>query len=220
MSTATPIDDKPITQHERRYCNSLNFNPLSACSLIRDVLRAFFQEFGDAFGSGLVWDADPKKRKVDITTVNDIHQDAATGYKPRILVGRGQIQSEVLAISGDLENSIRLDPTGRTGDKRDYKRIDVSGNLTIVIEANQEGVCEVLAETIRRYLTWSRGDLEARFGFQRFADRVFISECSLDSEDREKFKIQVNVPYRIEDRWFVTKFHMKLKHVFTQVTSS
>lgn len=202
----------------KKYANARNFNPISVSTMVRDMVRAFFHEYGDTFGNGITYNDDPKYRKIQIDTANNLNSDSPVGAIPRIMISRGQVSSRVSYLSGDLAAVDVLN--AKRGEKAVNKRMDMDGSLNFIIEANTEGVCEILAESLRRYLLWTREYIENYFGFQRFADQIVISECLLDTEDKEKFKIQINVPYRVEDRWVVTEFHMKLKKVFMDVIAN
>lgn len=58
---------------------------------------------------------------------------------------------------------------------------------------------------------------EADFGFQRFGWDISISECDQSDEDKEKFKIQVQIPYIVEDRWNYTPDSILLKKIVGDV---
>ena len=66
---------------------------------------------------------------------------------------------------------------------------------------------------------WSKPFIEEEFGFQRFAHQVSVSQCMPDRENKEKFKIQIAIPYIVEDRWFTQQVYIRLKAIFQEVKS-
>lgn len=188
-----------------------SFNPLSVVTFTRDCLRKLFLEFGEDF----TWSSDSKQSKIWIGTANDYNASVEIQKIPRVLIQRGPIDINTAFISNNLEYV-----EGTPNDKTKHYRQDLQGNLTIIVETVSEGACEVLAERLRRFICWSKPFIETEFGFQGFARQMQISPCMPDRENKEKFKIQISIPYSIEDRWSSTQFYIKLKSIFQEIKSS
>ena len=171
----------------------INFNPLTVVTFARDCLRKLFMEFSDEYA----WAEDPNESKIWIGTVNDYNAAVPIQKIPRILLQRGDVVTNTLSISNSLEHV-----HGTPNDIVKNFRKDLQGMLNIIVETTSEGSCELLAENVRRFLVWSKPFIEEEFGFQRFAHQVSVSSCMPDRENKEKFKIQIAIPYIVEDRWF------------------
>lgn len=189
------------------------YSPLHVVTFMRDLLRQMFYEYG---GPNFAWDADPRKSKIMVGTVNDNHTGERVQQFPRVLIQRGPsfVQSQF------LNNNLKKTEGGMlgvaAGDKELYRQ-DVNGSINIIIEARNEGTCEEVGEFTRRFLCWSKPFIETQFGFQAFGKQVQISQCDMDTEDTEKFKININIPYIIEDQWQKTGELVRLNHVFQRL---
>lgn len=145
---------------------------------------------------------------IRVGTVNDRHDDNEIQKTPRVLVQRGSIQGSVhLLGSGFVQE---------TSEQKVFRQ-DVRGDITIVVEAIQEGTCEEIAEYIRKFLVWSRQFYEVKFGFQSFANQIMVSPCDMDGEDTEKFKITISIPYVIEEQWSVKDITPRINHIFSEI---
>lgn len=188
----------------------INFNPLTVVTFARDCLRKLFMEFSDEYA----WAEDPNESKIWIGTVNDYNAAVPIQKIPRILLQRGDVVTNTLSISNSLEHV-----HGTPNDIVKNFRKDLQGMLNIIVETTSEGSCELLAENVRRFLVWSKPFIEEEFGFQRFAHQVSVSSCMPDRENKEKFKIQIAIPYIVEDRWFTQQVYIRLKAIFQEVKS-
>ena len=188
---------------------AINFTPLTTVSMFRDCLRVWFAQNG---GPDLSWDEDPKQSKIWIGTVNDPYSNEPNQVMPRVLLKRGAVQQGVQFIN----NSEEL-VTGTQQQPTKHSRMDLQGSDLVIIECDQEGTCEMLGEAIRRFVTRNRPMFEEQFGFQRFGHTLMLSECDQSDEDKEKFKIQVQIPYIVEDRWNYTPDVILLKKIVGDV---
>lgn len=188
---------------------AINFTPLTTVSMFRDSLRIWFAQNG---GPDLSWDEDVKQSKIWIGTVNDPFTREPNQQMPRILLKRGAVQQSVQFINNSEEVI-----TGTQQNPTKHSRMDLQGSVTVVVESDNEGTCEALGEAIRRFVTRNRPMFEEEFGFQRFGHTVVISECDQSDEDKEKFKIQVQIPYIVEDRWKYTPDTILLKRIIGDV---
>lgn len=189
------------------------YNPLSVVTFIRDMLREMYLEYG---GEDLAWSDDPRKSKIVIETANNIHSDSRAQQFPRILIQRGTTVLGSQFINNNF-TSTKNNTVGIAAGDTEYYRQDINGSLNILIEARQEGTCEELGELTRRFICWSKPFIERRFGFQAFAKQMQLSQCDMDQEDNEKFKININIPYIIEDVWKMRGDLVRLNHVFQRL---
>lgn len=188
------------------------FNPLSTATITRDILRRLFREFPPA---EFKWDPDEKKSKIVIGTINDYNSRDGIQQLPRVLIQRGPVSQRPTSISDNL-----LTVQGEKSEKQTIRRQDIDGSIQIIIEASNEGTCELVGNFVRLFISWSKPFLEVDFGFQAFARELSLSECMPDREDKEKFKIVVTIPYRVEDGWMTESDAFRLKNIFLDLKSS
>lgn len=188
---------------------AINFTPLAVVSMFRDSLRVWFRQNG---GPDFAWDPDVKKNQIWIGTVNDYNSNEAYQKMPRILCQRGSYQQAVQFINNSEEIV-----SGTTQQPTKHSRMDINGTIQVIVESDNEGTCEALAEAVRRFTTRNRPMFEEQFSFQRFGWQISVSECQADREDKEKFKIQVQMPYIVEDRWNYTPDSVLLKQIVGDV---
>ena len=187
------------------------YNPLYVVTFIRDLFRSMYLEYG---GEDFAWNKDPRLSKVAIGTVSDVNSDERIQQFPRILIQRGSSSCQSQFIANNLESS--KDGGVSAGGTEDYRQ-DITGSINIIIEAVNEGTCEEVCEFTRRFICWSKPFIESTFRFQAFAKVVQIGACEMDQEDSEKFKININIPYIIEDRWSKSGDLVRLNHIFSDM---
>ena len=191
----------------------MQYSPLYVVTFIRDLLRQMYLQYG---GDDFSWDPDPRKSNITIGTVSDTNSPERIQQFPRLLIQRGPTMCQSQFLANNLET--RYDGGVPRGG-HDVFRQDISGSLNIIIEAVNEGTCEELGEFTRRFRCWCKPFIESTFQFQAFGKVLQIGSCDMDSEDLEKFKININIPYIIEDRWTKTGELVKLNHIFRDLTS-
>ena len=189
------------------------YSPLHVVTFLRDLLRQMFYEYG---GANFAWDEDPRKSKITIGTMNDNYSNERVQQFPRIIIQRGPSFIQSQFINNNLQKTQQGTIGVATGDTEIFRQ-DVNGSLNILIETRNEGTCEEVGEFTRRFLCWSKPFIETQFGFQAFGKQVQISQCDMDQEDTEKFKININIPYIIEDRWQKNGDLVRLNHVFQRL---
>lgn len=187
------------------------YSPLYVVTFIRDLLRKMYREYG---GEDFCWDDNPRKSMITIGTVNDENSNERKQQLPRILIQRGPTICQDQFIANNLESRVKQ---GVSNGGSDHFRQDITGSINLIIEARNEGTCEEVSEYTRKFIMWSKPFIETTFGFQAFAKAVQISTCDLDQEDAEKFKININVPYIIEDRWQKTGNLTRLNYIFKEM---
>ncbi len=188
------------------------FSPLSVHYAVLEPLRYLFSFVP---GEDLRYDEDPKQTKIIIGSVNDKHDDPAIQGKPRILLNRG---SYGVGKMGLTDNMAEAEPFAVTGGTRDQKHTTmIQGVCAITIEASTEGVCELLADMVHHFIVWSRPQICSTFRFKEFGLPLQVSEAQMDTEDTEKFKIMISVPYSLEDSWTLKEDALKLQGFITQL---
>lgn len=181
----------------------INFTPLTVVTFFRDVLQAYFRQANPE----MRWSND-KDSKLWIGTVNDYHQSVAYQKLPRILVTRGGVSAGIRFINDSLE----VKQNGKH-----YSTMPINGSLMVIVEASDEGTTEILGEVVRRLIVRAKPMIESEFGFQAFAREWSMSECQPDREDKEKFKITIQIPYIVEDRWYQEQEEVLLKGVLLEL---
>lgn len=191
----------------------ISYSPLYVVSFIRDLFRKMYAEYG---GENFLWDPDPMKSKIMIGTVSDNHTNERVQMFPRILIQRGPSFCQSQFISDNLET--RTNNGVASGDTESYLQ-DINGSINIIMEARNEGTCEEIGEFSRKFICWSKPFIELTFGFKAFAKSINIGSCEMDREDTEKFKININIPYIVEDRWTKSGDLVRLNHIFREMIS-
>lgn len=188
----------------------MRFNPLFLTSIIVEPLRYFFSTYTS--GQNLIWSSDEKVSTVEIGTVNDFNT-IELQQKPRILVARGNYQVIKTGLSDNMASS--------PGIKESYGAIErknlvyIQGAAQIMIEAKNEGTCELITDMVSHFLVWSRPFLCASQGFNEFALPLNVSDCHVSQEDTEKFQTIIDIPWRMEEDWCIKRDAIKLKGFFT-----
>lgn len=194
--------------------NTTKFSPLLISAIMLKVLRYFF---GNMTNPSYRWDADDKQSAIYIGMVNDVIHDSEIQKKPRILVNRGPYRIQKTSLTGDLAEG---KPMGQTLGNRSSKHMNfVSGGITVIIEAEEEGTCEILADMVSTFFTWSSDHICNTFRFKQFGYPMDVQECSMDDENKEKFKIVINTGYLTETSWVFGEDTLKLKGLFLELTN-
>lgn len=194
---------------------STKFSPLIVHRVVLDSLRYFFSNVSR---EELRWSPDPKQTGILIDTVNSVLiKDDAAQKRPRILFSRGPYTIQKTSLTGDLaEGQYAHITKGRHYSK--HMNI-ISGNFTIIVEAYQEGTAELLADMVATFLTWSSDHICNMFRFKQFGYPMQIQDCSLDEENKEKFKIVIGSGYTTETCWLLDEDAIKLKGLTLALTS-
>lgn len=192
--------------------NPTRFTPLSVHYAVLEPLRYLFSFVPP---EDLRYHEDPKQTKIIIGSVNDKHTDTEYQGKPRILLNRGSYR---IRKSGLTDNLAEAKPSSVSkGSIQSKHMVHVEGMCAITIEASTEGVAELLADMVQHFIVWSKPYICNVFGFNEFGLPLSVSEPQMDTEDTEKFKIVISVPYRREDSWMVNEDAIKLKGFMTQL---
>lgn len=184
----------------------MRFSPLLISSVIIEPLRYFFSNYTEA--QGLVWNEDEKKRSIEIGTINDFHQ-VPWQKKPRILVSRGGYQVSKSGLTDNMAEARGIKEN--LGLNERTNQVWVNGVAQITIEAEKEGVCDLITDMVSHFIVWTRPLLCDTQGFSEFGLDMQVSEAQPDREDKEKFVCRIAIPYRMEEQWTVKWDAIKIK---------
>jgi hypothetical protein len=193
----------------------MRFSPLLVSGLIVEPLRYFFANY--AKQNLLVWDPDDKIRTIDIGTVND-YNGIKLEDTPRILIDRGTYSIEKTGLTDNLAQSKGVKEL--FGASQRINMVYIRGVASIIIEARNEGTCELVADMVSHFIIWSRPLLCDTQGFNEFGMPMQVSACQPGKENVEKFQVTISVPYMMEEDWKVNQDALKLKGFFTDLTFS
>lgn len=188
------------------------FSPLNIHYAVLEPLRYLFSFVPP---ENLRYHPDPKQTKIIIRSVNDKHDEDAIQSLPRILLNRGSYQVGKTGLSDNLAEGKSSSETG--GLKKSKHSVFVRGMCAITIEASEEGVAELIADMVQHFIVWSKPHICNTFGFKEFGMPLSVSEPQMDTEDTEKFKIIISIPYLKEDSWKVDEDAVKIQGFLTQL---
>lgn len=192
------------------------FSPVLLGSLIVEPLRYFFSQ-APKTENGLYWDADEKISNMEIGTVNDFHK-IPLQKKPRILINRGNYVITKSGLTDNLTQAAGIVANKGAMDRKNM--VWVNGNAQIIIEAAQEGTCELITDMVTHFIAGTRVILMNELNFSDFGLDLNVSSCEVDKEDTEKFKVTINVPYRFEDHWQMKMDAIKFKSIYITLVNA
>lgn len=186
----------------------MQFSPLLVASSILEPLRYYFSAYGKS--GTFLWDADEKKRTVEISDVYDFNK-IAFQERPRLLVNRGNYTINKVGLSDNLAEGIRF--SDNKGLKKDTHMLLYTGTAVLIIEARHKGTCELLTDMATHFLAWSRGPICDTHGFKNFGDSMSVSECATtQDQDDSTFQVTVQIPYIKEEHWTMRDDGILLKN--------
>ena len=191
-----------------------SFSPITVSRLIIEPLRYFFKY--RAAGYELVWDADEKIRTIEIDHANNFN-NVAIQKNPRIIISRGDYNVNKTGLTDNMVSSDL--PTSHGLDNR-VNMVFITGQATITIEARNQGTCELIADMVSHFIVWSRPLLCDTQGFKEFGLPMTVSDCNVDQEDREKFRVSISIPFLMEERWTVNQDALGLKGFFINLAKA
>ena len=186
------------------------FSPNFVTTLMVKPLKYFFTSYA---GPDLAYDDDMNKTKIEIGSVNDFNK-IPYGQKPRILIDRGPYTIKPVGLSDNLAEEPSVFDRKGLKDKKNMSLI--SGNSAILIMARQEGVCELVADMVSHFFFWTAPMICDSQNFKQFATPLNITPCIPDKEDTEVFKVNISVPWVMEEMWQVRSDSLLIKN-FTLV---
>jgi len=189
----------------------MRFSPLLISNLIIQPLRYFFSYYSNPEITNLKYDNDEKISTMEISVLNDFNK-VALQLKPRILVSRGTFIIDKTGISNNLAMGKTMTET--KGLQDDINMVLFRGQATILIEARNEGVVELMTDMVSHFLTWSVPYICNTQGFKDFGLPMTISEPTPAKEDKDIFQVHVNLPYSYEEQWHVNNDALKLREFY------
>ena len=191
----------------------MKFSPLLITSLIIQPLRYFYSQYGNELG--FKWDEDEKVRNINIDHYYNIH-GIALGEKPRIMVNRGTYKISKTGITDNMTS--QRSPREGLGVNDRQNMVFIDGTASITIEARNLGTVERLADMTSHFIVWSRPLICDTQGFKEFGLNSMVSDVRQDTEDREKYIVNISVPYFMEERWQVNFDAVTLKDILTSIS--
>lgn len=181
---------------------SAKFHPLLITRTLIRVLQFCFSQMPNP---DYKWDPDPLKSALDIRVVNDTEEQTNEGIqkRPRIIVSRGSYTISETGLNKSMSEEQPVQEA-KGSPKSRFMHV-ISGNFSIIIEANKEGTVEMLTDMVATFLTWSSNHICNTFGFNKFGLPLFIGEPALDKEDVEKFKVVINGNYLAESHFKIAQ---------------
>lgn len=194
----------------------MEFIPLNVPKAFLEPLQYFFKVYAS---DDLKYDADGTKTKIEIGTVNDFHKTEIE-HLPRILVDRGPITFHGRHLDEDLLDKKGPFDTKGLEDRKSHSYIQ--GQITIMIEARNEGTCEVLASMVSEFVYRTAHLIAREYGFSSLARPFTLGSCAPfeDGEKQTSFRVVAQIPYTAESAWKIFNSGIKIKDVDTKVSSS
>lgn len=194
----------------------MRFSPLLLSSLIVSPLRYFFANYSGQ--AGLVWNKDEKISTIEIGTVNDYNKIALES-RPRIMVSRGSYR---ISKSGLTDSMVEAPDIYKVMGKSERTNlVYIDGVAQIIIEARNEGTCELISDMVSHFIVWARPLLCDTQGFNEFGMDMQVSDCMpAEQENTEKFRVVISFPYRMEEDWMVKQDSLKLKGFFIELQNA
>jgi hypothetical protein len=190
----------------------MRFSPLLVTDLIVKPLRYFFTHY--AKQANLIWDENEKKRTIEVATINDFH-NVKLEAAPRVLVGRSTYQINKTGLTDNLVESKSIEQLKGKSDRTNM--VFIQGSIQIIIEAREEGTCELITDMVSHFIIWSRPLLCDTQGFNELGIPMQVGECTPDKDSSEKFKVVINLPFIMEEDWRVNQDALKIKDFFVEM---
>ena len=189
------------------------FSPFHLTRLVVEPLRYFFANY---VGPEYQWDPDDRISKIDITSVNNFNLTAIQ-INPRILVDRGTYEIVKTGVTDNLAFSKSL--VENRGLTKRTNIVQIRGQMSIIIEARNEGSVEILTDMVSHFLVWTRPMICDSQGFNDFGLPMTVSNPSVAKEDIEKFTVTISFPYFAEEDWTTSNDAVTLRGYFYSATN-
>lgn len=191
---------------------TLKFSPLLISALIEKPLKYFFKNVGGQYD--LLWDEDEKKSQIDITSINNYNNPQRIENRPRIVVSRGGYGVRKTALSNNMAEAPGIKENLGKSDRTNI--VFVEGQASILIEARNEGTCDLIADMVSHFFIWSHPFLTNELRFKEFGYPMSVSECTPSGpENTEKFTVTITLPWMMEDPWNANIDALRLKTFYT-----
>lgn len=188
----------------------MQFSPLTTSALILGPIRYFFSTY--AGPEKLHWSPDPKETEIEIDYYNNLHK-VAIQQRPRILVDRGGYIMNKTGVTDSMAQGLSHKESRGLDDRKNF--ILYQGQATIIVEARQQGVCELITDMVSHFIAWARPMLCDTQGFKELGMPMQVGPCQLldAAEDDHKFQVAISIPYIKEEHWHVRNDGIILKDI-------
>lgn len=174
---------------------SEHFSPLKLEYAILTPLRKFFSDYA---GEDFKYSNDIRQTKIVIKATHDLNSEEVN-HAPRIIVDRGGYTITKNFITEGMSSQ---DPLGITkGLTKQKRHAVIAGEAAIIVEAREQGTCELLTEMTSLFLAWTGDHICRTYGFKKYADPLSISPCMNSKNDDDIFQCQIRIPYQAEMLW-------------------
>jgi hypothetical protein len=192
---------------------NMRFSPNFLETLLIKPLKYFFSTYS---GSDLKYDDDANISKLEIGSTNDFHK-IPIQFKPRIIIDRGPF---LISIQGLTDGMAERDNIVNTKGLDNRKNMVMyNGTMSITIDANQQGTCELLTDMVSHFLVWTKPFLCDSQGFKSFANPLNVSRCTVVRDDKEFFQVTILIPWSMEELWRVNQDAIKINEFFLTTSS-
>lgn len=192
----------------------MNFSATYLGFKLVDPLRRFFAAYG---GKDFSWNDDPKLSGIEIDTINNFHK-VNIQAKPRVLISRGGFSIKGSGLTDSMSESRSYWET--KGLRSEEYLVFIDGQIQILVEARQEGTCEVVADSVVHFLNWSSSFMCDYYGFKHFGNQISVSPCTPFKEDIEGFQCSIGIPWTREESWKISTDGIKIKDILLSLDKS
>jgi hypothetical protein len=194
------------------------FSPVNLSSLILLPLRYYFSTYTSS-NTAFYWNEDEKKRTIELEYINNLHK-ITYNERPRVLIDRGSYQVGKTSLTDNMAESQTQAQT--LGLKNLTNFIMYQGQASVIIEAVEQGSCEIITDMVQHFLLWTKPYLCNSQGFKDFAYPMTVTSCRLipQEEGKEKFQNVITVPWMREEIWYVRDDSVKIKNYVLTMTPS
>ncbi len=186
-----------------------SFNPASVAPTFRDILRYLFR----TSAPDTVKYTESGHSAIDIRVMDDQEPDHAPGARPVILINRGDYTLGNVAIS-DNAAEFGLSPQGQQ-DRTTFMTF-ARGAANIRIMTWNFGTCELLGKLTMQYLVASKPYICNSQGFKDVGP-VAVSRPLRDKDDKDKWIIDIQLPWSLEMHWKVQNIGPRLRGILSSL---
>lgn len=186
-----------------------SFNPASVAPALREILRYLFR----TSAPDTVKYVENGHSAIDIRVSDDQEPDHAPGARPVILISRGDYGIGDVGIS-DNAAEFGLSPHGQQ-DRTTFMTF-ARGAANIRIMTWNFGTCELIGKLVMQYLVASKPYVCNSQGFKSLGP-VAVSRPLRDKDDKDKWIIDVQVPWSLEMHWKVRNIGPELRGILSHL---
>jgi hypothetical protein len=183
--------------------------------LIIEPLKYHFSNYTKA--TNIYWDADEKNRTLDIGESFDFN-GISLQKKPRIVVTRGPYMINKVGLTDNLAEGKSMKET--LGLKSHTNMVTYQGSATITVEARQKGTCELIADMVSHFITWTRPVLCDSQGWKEFGLPMAISDIEILPDEEPnvmRYRCNISIPWMKEEQWIHKNDGIVLKQILNNI---